>query len=379
MYKIALKMLVGDRAKYLLLVSALSFAAVLMTQQGGVFFGLLRWTTATIRNTNVPIWVVDPLVEQVNEIQTLRDTDLGRVRSVKGVDWAVPLYFSIQQARLNNGKFKPVQLMGLDAMTLVGAPTHMLEGDLGSLWQSNAVLIDQVGVERLSVGREKPIGVGDTFEINDHEARIVGICKAERSFFGYPYVYTTYERAVQFAPPVRKTLGYILVKPQEGLSHEEVARSIEKETGLRAYTEEEFRQSTVRWFFENTGIPISFGTTILLGFLVGIAVSGQTFYSFVLENLPHLGALKAMGASNGTLRRMLLTQALFVGFVGYGIGLGLTSIFGRASLASQRVPFYMPYEILLVALVAILTICIFAALIAIRKVQKLDAAEVFRG
>lgn len=379
MYKIALKMLVGDRAKYLLLVSALSFAAVLMTQQGGIFFGLLRWTTATIRNTNIPIWVVDPLVEQVNEIQTLRDTDLGRVRSVKGVEWAVPLYFSIQQARLTNGKFKPVQLMGLDSMTLVGAPTHMLEGNLASLWQSNAVIIDQVGVERLSVGRDRPIGVGDTFEINDHEARIVGICKAERSFFGYPYVYTTYERAVQFAPPVRKTLGYILVKPKEGLSHEEVARSIEKETGLRAYTEEEFRQSTVRWFFENTGIPISFGTTILLGFLVGIAVSGQTFYSFVLENLPHLGALKAMGASNSTLRRMLLTQALFVGFVGYGIGVGLTSIFGRASLASQRVPFYMPYEILLLALVAILTICIFAALIAIRKVQKLDAAEVFRG
>lgn len=379
MYKIALKMLVGDKAKYLLLVSALSFAALLMTQQGAVFLGLLRWTTATIRNTNVPIWVVDPLVEQVNEIQTMRDTDLNRVRSIKGVEWAVPFYFSIQQAKLDSGKFKPVQLMGLDATTLVGAPTHMLEGRLESLWQANSVIIDQVGVERLSIGRDRPIGVGDTFEINDHEARIVGVCEAERSFFGYPYVYTTYERAVQFAPPVRKTLSYILVKQQEGLSAEEVARAIEKDTGLKAYTEEEFKVSTVHWYFENTGIPISFGTTILLGFLVGVAVSGQTFYSFVLENLPHLGALKAMGASNTTLRRMLLTQALFVGIIGYGVGIGLTSIFGRISLTSQRLPFFMPYSILGVTLAAILAICIFAALLGIRKVQRLDAAEVFRG
>jgi putative ABC transport system permease protein len=379
MYKIALKMLVGDRAKYLLLVSALSFATLLMTQQGAVFFGLLRWTTATIRNTNVPIWVVDPLVEQVNEIQPLRDTDLARVRSVKGVEWAVPLYFSIQQARLTNGKFKPVQLMGLDATTLVGAPTEMLEGRLESLWQANSVIIDEVGVERLSISPEQPITIGDTFEINDYEARVVGICKAERSFFGYPYVYTTYERAVQFAPPVRKTLSYILAKPQEGYTNEEVTTAIEKNTGLRAYTEEDFKVSTVDWYFENTGIPITFGTTILLGFLVGVAVSGQTFYSFVLENLPHLGALKAMGASNTTLRRMLLFQALFVGFIGYGVGIGLTSIFGRMTLTTQRLPFYMPYEIMAVSFAAIISICIFAAMLGIRKVQKLDAAEVFRG
>ncbi len=372
-------MLTGDRAKYLLLVSALSFAALLMTQQASVFLGLLRWSTATIRNTQAEIWVVDPLVEQVNEVQPLRDTDLGRVRSVKGVEWAVPLYFSIQTARLESGKFKPVQLMGLDPQTLIGAPTRMTEGRLESLWQANSVIIDQVGVERLSAGMDRPIGIGDSFEINDHEAKIVGICQAERSFFGYPYVYTTYDRAVTIAPPVRKTLSYILVKAQSGLSLEEVARNIEKETGLKAFTESEFNISTIRWYFENTGIPISFGTTILLGFLVGVAVSGQTFYSFVLENLPHLGALKAMGASNRTLRHMLLVQALFVGSIGYGVGVGLASIFGRIAITTERLPFYMPPYVLVITFLAILFICTFAALLGIRKVQKLDAAEVFRA
>lgn len=379
MYKIALKMLTGDRAKYLLLVCALSFSSLLITQQFSVFLGLLRWTTATIRNTNVPIWVVDPLVEQVNEIQALRDTDVARVKSVQGVDWAVPLYFSLQQARLDTGRFKSIQLMGLDQSTLIGAPTRMKAGAVTDLWQNNSVIIDQVGVERFSEGRKTPIGVGDTFEINDREALIVGVCQDERSFFGYPYVYTTYERAIHFAPKKRKNLSYILVNPQKGVNPKELAQKISQETGLKAFTEEAFFWSTIWWFFRNTGIPISFGTTILMGFLVGVAVAGQTFYSFILENLPNLGALKAMGASNKLLTKMLILQALFVGTIGYGIGVGLASLFGLMAIITNKIPFFLPYEVLLINFIAIICICVFSACLGILRIRKLDVAEVFRG
>src|SRR5438093_1360854 len=114
MYKIAFKMLVGDRAKYLLLVSALTFSVLLMTHQGSIFCGLMRWSTATVRNIKVPMWVVDPLVEQPGEFLPLLNTDLPRVRSIEGVKWAVPLFSSISQARLEDGAFKSIQLMGLD-------------------------------------------------------------------------------------------------------------------------------------------------------------------------------------------------------------------------------------------------------------------------
>ena len=105
MLRVAIKMLMGDRGKYLLLISALTFSALLITQQGSIFIGLLRWSTAMIRNTKAEVWVVDPLVEQVNEVQPMRNIDLSRVRSVKGVEWAVPLYFSILQAKLSSGLF----------------------------------------------------------------------------------------------------------------------------------------------------------------------------------------------------------------------------------------------------------------------------------
>ncbi|MCC6231179.1 MAG: FtsX-like permease family protein [Verrucomicrobiales bacterium] len=379
MYRIALKMLFADRGKYVMLLSGLTFATLLMTQQAGVFAGILEWTKGNLKNMRAPLWVVDPKVEQVNEVKALRDTDVSRVRSVPGVGWAVPMYWGILQARLADGTFKPVQLVGLDNATMVGRPARMVAGRIEDLRLPNAVVIDELAIQRLSRGRPRPIGVGDLFEINDREARIVGVCRTEMSFFGYPYIFATYDQALQFAPRVRKMLSYILVSPAEGVPLATVAARIEKETGLRAYTEEDFGVSTVRWFFRNTGIPTSFGMTILLGFIVGVAVAGQTFYAFILENLRHFGALKAMGAGDGLLTRMVVLQAFAVGLIGYGIGLGVTVLIGSLFLKKGMPPFSMPWFIPVGTLAAILVICAIAAAFGIRRIRQLEPAIVFRG
>jgi putative ABC transport system permease protein len=147
---------------------------------------------------------------------------------------------------------------------------------------------------------------------------------------------------------------------------------------LKAFTVPEFTTSTIDWVFRETGIAFSFMTTIILGFIVGVAVAGQTFYSFVLENLRHLGALKAMGASTWLLSRMLLTQALTVGLIGYGLGVGLTALFGYLVLPIGQPPFYLEASSLVKSLGAVLAICMFAALLGIRRVARLEAAVVFR-
>lgn len=379
MYYIALRMLFGDRAKYLLLVCAITFSTLLITQQASIFCGLMRWSTAILRNTKAKIWVVDSRVEQANETQALREIELQRVRSVEGVAWAMPMSFDLIQARLPNGSFKTIQLIGLDDTTLAGAPRDMLKGDFTSLAQTNTVVIDVVGVEKLSHGYDRDITIGDTFEINDHEARVIGLCKVERTFFGYPYVFTTYSRANEMRPKQRRVLSYIITEPQPGLDPKVVARQIEAQTGLKAFTEDEYARLTYIWYFKNTGIPISFGTTVILGFLVGIAVAGQTFYSFILENLPHFGAMKCMGTSDWMLIRMLAVQGFAVGITGYGIGLGLASIFGYAVLSHGNPPFYLSSELLIISFVAIFCITTFAVALGIRKINSVDPAQVFRG
>ena len=379
MFHIALKMLMGDRAKYIMLVGGLTFAALLMTQQNAVFKGLLSWTTSHLRNMRASIWVVEAHVDYANETKPLRDTDVNRVRSVKGVDFAVPMYQGILKAKAADGSDKQVMLIGLHGATLFGRPPQMLSGSLQRLRLPNTVVIDELGVERLSAGRKTKVRIGDTFEINDREARIVGICRTERHFFGYPYVFSSYDQALQYAPRQRKMLSVILVEPKPGVSPAEVARNIAADTGLKAYTSDDFARVTVDYIWRNTGIPVSFMTTIILGFIVGIAVSGQTFYSFVLENLRHLGALKAMGASTWTLARMLLLQAFTVGTIGYGMGVGLAALFGFAVLPIGQPPFLLDAGSMIKTAVAIVIMCCFSAALGIRKVARLEPAIVFRG
>jgi putative ABC transport system permease protein len=257
----------------------------------------------------------------------------------------------------------------------------MIEGDITQLRLPNAVVIDTLAAEmtRLGAGMGRPLRIGDTFEINDREARVVGICQTERHFFGYPYVFSSYDQALQYAPRQRKMLSMILAEPKPGLDEAEVVRRITAETGLRAFTVPQMEKATLRWVWTNTGIPISFLTTIILGFVVGVAICGQTFYSFVLENLRNLGALKAMGASNGLLAAMLLLQSMTVGVIGFGIGIGLTALFGLTIAKSGQPPFKIDAGFIVQAMGAVLLICALAALFGIRRVAKLEPAIVFRG
>lgn len=378
MLRLALKMLYGDRAKYAMLVCGLTFCSLLMTQQSSVFCGLMLLTTATLENIKVPIWVSDAKVEQINETIGLRDIEVQRVRSVPGVEWAVPLYWGIQQARMSDGSFQGIQLTGLDTATLVGRPAKMTAGAIEDLRLPNTVIVDQVAVKKFAK-KGQAVKVGSVFEINDKEARVVGICETARSFLGQPYVFTTYDRALEYAPRQRKMLSFILVNPKPGTDARDLVGRLSKVNGLTARTADEFFRQTLLWYVKNTGIPISFGTVVLLGIIVGIAIAGQTFYLFIHENMRFLAALKAMGARGPVLAQMVFLQAFAVGIVGYGLGVGLAALFGYGTIrGGGEPPFYMPWQVLVFTGGVIVFICAFSALIGLVKVLRAEAAVVFK-
>ena len=379
MLDLALKMLLGDKAKYIMLISGLTFASLLMTEQAGIFCGIMQWTGSTLDNVGAPIWVVDPMVEHVNDTEAMRDTDVNRVRSVEGVAWAAPFYQGNLRTRMRDGSFKFVTLLGIDSTTFAGAPKEIIQGRLEDLRLPNTVILDEYGTKKLSRDPLHPIKVGDIFEINDREARVVGICKTRMSFSGNPYLFTTFDQAKLYAPSQRKMLSCVLAAAKPGESSAAAARRISESTGLKAYTKSEFFWLSIWWYIKNTGIPVAFGATVLLGFVVGLAISSQTFYSFVLENLRNLGALKAMGASDKVLARMVMLQTLTVGLIGYGCGVGLATLFGMIVIKKGMPPYFMPWQLPVITLIAILFICWLAASLGIRKIRSLEPAVVFRG
>jgi len=382
---VALKMLFGDTAKYIGIVMGLTFASLLMTQQMSIFVGLMSRTFGFIADTGqADIWVMDPKVQFVDDLKPMQDTQLYRVRSVDGVQWAMPLYKGLLKARLDDGGFQTCNVVGLDDTTLIGGPPVMLAGSLEDLRRADSVIVDVEGAnDKLArhpdpMGPKVPLAVGDVLEINDKRAVVVGISKGTRTFLSQPTVYTTYSRAINFAPSERKMMSFVLVKVQPGEDPAEVCARITSTTGLKAITQADFKRETVTYFLRNTGIPINFGITVVLGFIVGMAIAGQTFFNFTQDNIRHFGTLKAMGATNLLLLRMILLQALVVGLIGYGLGVGLASLFGWATEGGNAA-FRLMWQILAISFGAIIIITMLSALISIVKVVRLEPAIVFKG
>jgi len=375
---VALKMLTGNRAKFFGIILGVTFAALLIAQQASIFCGLMLLTTSQIRDIQgAEIWVMDANVQFIDDIKPMSEVELYRVRGVKGVDWAVHLYKGLSRARLQDGNFQQIILLGIDDASMVGAPSEMIVGNVAGLRRPDAIIIDESGYKQLWPG--EPYRVGKIFEMNDRRAQVVGVCKARHTFQTFPIVYTRYSQATQFAPQERKVMSFILANPQAGLTAEEVCQRIQSQTGLQAVTTDQFAWKTIKYYMEKTGIPINFGITVLLGFIVGTAIAGQTFYLFTVENLKQFGALKAMGASNFKLLGMIMLQAAVVAFLGYSLGVGLAAIFGELTRKSAQLAFFMPWQVLVGTGAAVALISILSSLLSIRKVMVLEPAIVFQG
>ena len=374
---VAIKMLTGDRLKYIGLVAGLFFASLLVVQQSSIFHGYASRTESWIRDlSGVDLWVMDPQVEFSDDIKPMAQTKLGRVRGVTGVDWAVPMFKSYLKTRLPDGSLMNVRVIGLDDASLLGGPLQMVQGSLANLRQDRAVIVnhadvnDQLRLRKGEDGQPRPLRPGDRLTISDHDMKVVGVFRSTTEFFWDPVVYTTFTRALSIAPPERKLTMFLLVKVKPGLDPAEVGRRIAAETGLQVHTPDSFAQMTKMWVLKKTGILINFGITIALGFIIGVLVAGQTLYTFIVDNLRQFGALKAMGASNAMVVRMVVIQILVAGFIGYGLGLGCAACTGLA-FGSIGMAFKMVWQIPVIGAVAILLCCLVAGWISIRRVLKL--------
>jgi putative ABC transport system permease protein len=376
---IALKMLTGNRPKYYAIVFGISFASMLMTQQLSIFVGLMRNTASQIRDIQgADVWVMDPSVQFIEDIKPLTENDLYRVRGVPGVRWAVRLYKGMASARLEKGNFKQFSVIGLDDQTFVGAPPMIL-GSLADLRRPDAIVLDQRGYEFLFPNQ--PLRTDWVVEMNDRRAVVVGICKSSPSFQTFPIAYTRYSQAIFYAPQERRIMSFILAQGEPDVPKEEVCRRIMDRTGLLAMTQSGFSWRTIDYYLKRTGIPVNFGITVALGFIIGAAVAGQTFYLFTLDNLKQFGALKAMGMTNGRIIGMVLVQGLVVGVIGYAIGFGLAAIAEEVlAWRIKGIPpaSYMAWQIPLLTASAAALIVVGAALVSLRRVMRLEPASVFR-
>lgn len=379
MFSIAMKMLFHDRAKFIGLVLGVAFSTLLINQQLGIFIGLISRAGAVV--VDVPeadIWVMDPGVKNLDTIFPLRDTELGRVRGVPGVAWAVPLFKSNVTIRTGNGELEASLLIGVDDTTLIGLPPQVIMGNIDELRRPDAVAVSEEGFKK--VWRNEPVALGKVAELNDRRAVVVAIVKDSPKFTSSITFFTRYSQALQYTNNGRNQMSFIVAKAAQDQTSEQVSENIKARTGLQAMSSPAFRWKAIEYVIQNTGIPISIGTVVALGILVGIAVVGLMFNLFVLENLKQFAVLKAIGTNNWRLIGMVFLQATVVGFVGFSLGLfGATMFFETAGKSPTFQGFFLPWYVAAGSGAVAAAIIVLAALFAMRRVLFVDPAIVFRG
>jgi putative ABC transport system permease protein len=373
--RIAYKLLVNDKGKFAALLLGITFAVFLMVQMTSMFFGVLQRASSTVTNVGAKVWVMDPAVKTVANSIGIPDYVLDAVRSIDGVRYAVPLFSGGALVKLKSGTYQSVTVIGLDDTSLFGRP-ELIEGRIEDIYAENGFIV----VKDAEFPKIENPTLGTEFELNDHRGKIVGIAKVATSgLFGIPTLYTTYKRAIRYIPSPRFTVSYILVEPKD----DKAIDHIKQQVGLLGYqtvTKDEFIEKTSDFYKYQTGMGITILLMTTISFIVGLSISGQTFYTFILENLDKFGALKAIGAKGYELVYMILFQAGFTALAGCGLGIGLSTV--AIAVAKMIIPDYaaiVTFTNLMLAFIMVLIIAGFSSYIGVRKVLKIEPFDIFRG
>ena len=373
--RVAYKLIVNDRAKFGALLVGITFAVFLMTMMTSMFGGILGKASSTVTNVGARVWVMDPGVNSVASSVPMPDYVLDAVRSINGVRYAVPLYSGAALVKLRNGTYQAVTVIGLDDATLLGRP-NLVEGKIEDLYGENAFAV----VRDSEYSKLDSPKIGTEFELNDHRAVITGIGEvAVSGLFGIPTLYTTYNRAIQYIPSMRFTVSFVLVEPKSEASIPAI-KGVVKAMGYEALTAREFKEKIANFYKYQTGVGTNVLLMTVISFVVGLSISAQTFYTFILENLEKLGALKAIGARGSVLVSMILFQATFTSLTAYGLGIGLASL--TIAAVKLRLPSYaatVTLSNLVTAFVMVVIIAAVSSFIGIRKVIRIEPFEIFRG
>jgi putative ABC transport system permease protein len=373
--KIAYKLLANDSAKFFALLVGITFASFLMIEMTSLFSGVLQRSSANVINIGAKIWVMDPAVQTVANTIPLPDYVLDEVRSMPGVKYAVPLYSGGALLKLRGGMYQAVNVIGLDDSSLFGRP-QLLEGNIQDIFAENGF----IAVKDSEFRKLNNPTIGTDFELDDHRGVIMGIAHvASSGLFGVPTLYTTYNRALQYIPNARFTLSYILVEPKSPADVDHILAEVHA-TGYVALTSDGFIQKISDFYKYQTGLGTNILLMTIISFIVGLSISGQTFYSFVLENIDKFGALKAIGAKSRELIAMILFQATFVALTGYGMGVGLCAMMIWA--ARMYIPDYaaiITYSNLLLTFGMVVIIAAISSYFGVRKVLNIEPFDIFRG
>jgi len=371
---LAQRNLFHDKVRLTVTLTGIVFAVVLIVVELGLFVGFTTTTSNLIDNSGADLWVASKNVPYIEQGVPFSERKLYQVRAVAGVAEAQKFLTRWTQWKQPNGHQESVQIVGFNPDSALGRPWNLVEGRVEDLKAPDAVVVDEIYKKKLGVTR-----IGELFEVGGHRARVVGFTRGIRAFTTSPYVFTTFKRAQDYTSTPEDETTYILVKAAPGADLTQIRLDILGEVrSVEVFTGPQFsRMTQVYWMF-TTGAGVAVLLAALLGLAVGFVVVAQTIYATTVDHLKEFGTLKAMGAPNSYVYRVIIKQAAISAVIGYVLGM-IVSVFVVHASQQGGAAILLPLPMAVGMFFLTLLMCVGAALVSINKVTRLDPAMVFRG
>jgi putative ABC transport system permease protein len=374
MRSLALRNLLHDRIRFVVTLTGIVFSVVLSAIQLGLFVGFTRATSDVIRHSGADVWVMSRGVGNLENGVEIPEVRAYQVQAVDGVATVQSHLVAFGNWKRPDGAQEGCLLIGLELGGVMGQPWNLVAGSLADLARPDAVIVDELYRDKLGVTH-----LGQVLEIRGHRVRVVGFTRGIRTFTTAPPVFTSVERAQDYAGLRSDQAMYLLVKGTPGVDPEALAARIEATVpDVTALSTTAWSQKQQDYWMFGTGAGITVLIAAGLGLLVGVVVVAQTIYAATVDHIREYGTLKAMGATNGYIYRVIIRQATISGLIGYAIAIAIATVVSRGSLAgTTAIIIPAPLAVGLFALT--MGMCIGASMVSINKVTRIDPAMVFKG
>lgn len=371
---LARRNLFHDKVRLAVTLTGIVFSVVLIVVQLGLFIGFTTATSNLIDHSGADLWITAKNVPYVEMGVAFSERKLNQVRAAAGVADAQKVIARFSQWKRHDGAQESVQVVGINVDDPLERPWNLVEGRVEDLKSPDAVIMDELYKQKLGVTR-----VGEVFEIGGYRARVVGFTRGIRSFTTSPYVFTTFKNAQNFARMREDQTLFILVKVAPGANVGEVRRDLlARVKDVDVLTTAEFSHMTTFYWMFTTGAGVAVLIAAVLGLVVGFVVVAQTIYATTMDHIREFGTLKAMGAPNSYVYRVIMKQAAISAVIGYVLGM-IVSVFVVHGSEKGGAAILMPTPMAVGMFFLTLAMCIGAALVSINKVTRIDPAMVFKG
>lgn len=374
MANLAWKNLIHDKTRLVVTLVGVVFALVLVLIQMGLFLGFLETTANIVVDSKADIWIASPKIPHVNAATPIPEKWRYLALEVPGVERAEKFILQFAQWKLPTGATESVQVVGYDLASGLGAPVRLSVGDLAELYNEDTVIVDELYKEKLGVTH-----LGQTFEINGRRARVIGYTSGMRSFTTSPYVFMSVKNAQNYMRFQVDRTSFLLVRVAPGYTVAQVLADLKTRIpNLDILTGPEMEKQTQYYWLFSTGAGITTLMGAVLGLLVGMVVVAQTTYASTMDHIREFGTLKAMGAPNTYIYKVIIQQAVMAAVGGYVAAI-ITGIWVARASESAGAIILVPREVIIAVLFLSVGMCVIASMLSIRKATTIDPALVFKG